>query len=134
MIENDCPILDPIITITSSTVIIPISAVQFGVSSKNKTQNNNNNNNNNSNNSLTINFTAPSAIDAQTWIESICAVRTHLSLSPEERMGNTREAILRRYRLDLLQLINQQHQQRGIFGLRLPKDAMQMIAFYTMKK
>ncbi len=133
MIEKNCPVLDPIITITSSTVIVPISAVQFGVSSENKTQNNNNNNNT-SNNSLTINFTAPSAIDAQTWIESICAVRTHLSLSPEERSGKTRETILRRYRLDLLQLINQQQQQRGIFGLRLPKYAMQMIAFYTMKK
>lgn len=75
-----------------------------------------------------VTFTAPSADDAEKWVEAINAVRGNLSLHPDQRASNSLKMI-HRHRFDLLQDINF-HQKRKQEMSLLPRDIMHVVGNY----
>jgi WD40 repeat protein len=72
--------------------------------------------------------------EANGWMDAISAVRWHLQKPYKDRCMLPKAAITKTHRFDLLQLINWRNGGKGVLpGKTMPKLAMEIIGFYTMK-
>lgn len=68
------------------------------------------------------------------WMDAISAVISVKTLPLEEQALRTNANIIGWYKFDLLQLAKHRKQHRGIFGLAIPKEVMQLIGQYVINK
>lgn len=84
-----------------------------------------------------VEFTAPSEHSCEQWIESINAMILRGLCPPgEEGTESTNKHIICTYRFAMVQYIKHWYgaeRHRGLFGLAVPVEMMQLIGFYTMK-
>jgi uncharacterized protein YjiK len=123
-------------TITSSTCTMLSDLTTFTLANNNDNNANINNNLIRSNRKKTkiesdekkLEFTAPTTVSAQFWVEAISSVVHNLKLDPLQRAVSA-DKMIERYRYDLLQVIIQ---CTGPFELRFPKLLREYIGNYLI--
>lgn len=87
-----------------------------------------------------VEFTAPSEYHCDMWVEIINAMIMDLTIVHDNEDKRSTKNIMCRYRFDIFQLFKLRHcdgrdyrQHRGVFGLPIAIEIMELIGFYTMK-
>lgn len=73
-----------------------------------------------------------SSTDAQVWRDAICAIRQHLAHPRTEQHSLSNKQINDKYRFDCFQQVKHMQCNRGLFGLLVPVEVMNLIGYFTI--
>lgn len=82
----------------------------------------------------TLKLTVTRVGDVARWTNAIAAVVSMMSLPDDEQLMRTNHNVINWHRFDMFQMTKQRKNHRGLFELVVPRNVIQLIGYYLIKK